>query len=252
MKLTPQMLESLGGDQVESYQAFETIEAEAWQATAPGQSARRAELARFLAAELNATDPGGKDDKGNDKPPVPRYGMRVRNQVARLLGIVATDAEVPALAAALDPFDLRESARCALDRVASPNSTDVLIAALGQVGPAFRVGVVGSLARRSGENVTRALRSLANDPDAEVRLAAADALAGMPDAANDEMLSTMSKSACRCTRSAANKARIRLAETLSRAGDTTAARRIYHSVLHSEADEPQKDAAKAALEAMRK
>lgn len=252
MDLKVEMLKSLGdADQAAAYRAYQSLEMATLAFTAPGKETMRTEMAAFLAGQLNATDPGGKDNAGKDKPPVPRYSMAVRRQIARLLGYVSGPAEVPALAAALKDLQLRESARCALDADPSPAATEALLGALHDVGPVFRVGVVGSLAGRSGEAVVKALQSLLNDEDREVRVAAADALAAIPDASSDAVLVSLSRQECRCTRDAAHKARVRLAETLARAGDKTAARRIYQEIRHGEAGEPQKQAAERGLAAMR-
>ncbi|HON68943.1 MAG TPA: hypothetical protein PLS23_20875, partial [Phycisphaerae bacterium] len=61
----------------------------------------------------------------------------------------------------------------------------------------------------------------------------------------------LSKQECRLTRQAAHRARVRLADTLARRGDTVTARKIYQDIRHSEAGEPQKKAAEIALAAMR-
>jgi HEAT repeat protein len=246
-----EMLKTLGSpDQATAYKAYQLLEMTALAYSAPDKQAPRQDMAAMLASELNATDPGGKDDKGKDKPPVQRYSMDVRRQIARLLGYVSGAAEVPALAAAMKELDLREEARCALDRNSSDEATDALLAALNEMGPRFRVGVVNSLGNRKGDKAVKALQSLVNDEDREVRIAAADALAKIPDLTSDTVLVTLSKQECRCTRQAAHKARVRLAETLAKAGDKTAARKIFQSVRHSEADEPQKKAADIGLKAL--
>jgi HEAT repeat protein len=246
-----EMLKTLGNpDQATAYRAYQSLEVTALAYTAPDKVAARKEMAAFLAAELNATDPGGKDDKGKDKPAVQRYPIAIRRQIVRLLGHVSSAAEVPALAQALNDLDLREEARCALHNNRSEEATAALIAALGEIGPRFRVGVVGSLGDRRGEAVIKSLQQLVNDEDREVRIAAADALAKMPDAAGDATLAALTKQECRCTRAAAHKARIRLAETLANAGDKNAARKILQAVRHSEADEPQKHAAEIGLKAL--
>lgn len=246
-----EMLKSLGAaDPVAAYRAYQMLEMTALAFTAPGKESPRRDMAAMLAGELNATDPGGKDDKGKDKPPVARYSIGVRRQITRLLGCVAGAPEVAALAAAIKVLDLREDARCALHLNPCEEATDALVAALGEIGPRFRVGVVGSLGERRGEKVARALAQLVNDPDLEVRIAAADALAKLPDPAGDETLVLLSKQECRCTRQAAHRARVRLAETLAAGGDKNAARKIYQSIRHSEADEPQKHAAELALKSL--
>jgi HEAT repeat protein len=252
MQARVEMLKDLdNADQAVAYKTYQMLEMTALAYTARDKAAPREEMAAFLAAELNATDPGGKDNNGNDKPPVPRYSMRVRRQIARLLGYVAGAAEVPALAAAMKDLELREEARCALDRNQSEAATEALVAALDEVGPTFRVGVAGSLAGRSGSSVTKALQALIDDEDGAVRVAAADTLATIPNADSHDVLVTLSKRECRPTRQAAHKARIRLAETLARAGDKAAARKIYQAVRHSEAGEPQKKAAGIGLDSLK-
>lgn len=251
MDLNATTLEKLDGDPAVSRQVLAELESMARQATAPGQDARRAEIASFLATELNAVRPGGKNDKGEDKPPVQRYSARVRNTIAQLLGIVGGPEQVAALALALLDLDLRESARCALDRIDSSASTSALILSLGASGPRFRAGVVNSLAARGGERVVKVLQSLVSDEDQEVRMAAVDAMAKIPDASSDAVLAGLAEAPCPCTRQAASKARIRLAEKLAQAGDGVAARRIYQAIRNSEADAAQKKAAELGLAAMK-
>ncbi|HOA71877.1 MAG TPA: HEAT repeat domain-containing protein [Phycisphaerae bacterium] len=247
-----EMLKSLGNaDPVVAYKAYYSLEMAALAFTAPGRTAVREEMATFLAGELNATDPGGKDAQGKNKPPVPRYTIAVRRQIIQLLGYVGGAAEVPALAAALKNLELREAARCALEVNPSAEATDALLAALDDVGPEFRVGVVNALGTRGGEKVVKALQGLVNDEDREVRIAAAYALARIGDAGSDATLVALSKQECRLTRQAAHRARVRLADTLARRGDTVTARKIYQDIRHSEAGEPQKKAAEIALAAMR-
>lgn len=246
-----EMLKSLGdADQAKAFKAYYALETTALAFTAPDKVAPRREMAAFLAGELNATDPGGVDDKGKEKPPVVRYSIAVRRRIARLLGYISGPAEVPALAEAIKDLDLREEARCALDRNPSDEATAALLAALNEIGPRFRVGVVGSLGDRRGEQVVKALQGLANDEDREARIAAAEALAKIPDATSDGVLVTLSKQECRCTRQAAHKARVQLAETLADSGNKAAARKVYESVRHSEAGEPQKQAAEIGLKGL--
>ena len=247
MDLTVDTLRKLDADATTSYQAYQALETAARQNTATDRAAQRGAMAAFLASELNATDPGGKTAEGKDKPPEARYSKRVRNRVAQLLGIVGDAAEVPALATAMQELELRESARCALDRNRSEAATDALIASLAEIGPDFRVGVVGSLAKRAGEKVIRALQPLVDDEDTQVRLAALEAMAVLPEPQNEAAMLKLATSPCPCTRQAAAKARVRLAETLAKAGDKLSARRIWQAVRNSDADEPQKHAAERGL-----
>jgi len=265
-----EMLKRLGDtDPVVACKTYRSLETMGLMFTAPGKSVQREDLARFLAAELNATDPGGVNGEGNKKPPVPRYSIQVRRQIARLLGYVNGPAQVPALAEAMKDLELREAARCALARNPSDEATDALLAALNEIGPEFRVGLVGSLGNRRGDNVVKRLQMLVEDFDPRVQRAAADALAGIPEPSNDLVLSALSRKSCRpvdhsglgpaarcshpdcqLTRQAAHKARVRLAETLARSGNRAAARKICQDILHGEAGEAHKKAAKIALESM--
>lgn len=266
MDLNEKNLKTLDGDQVVAFQTYEALSGDALKSTAPGKTQDRKKIAAFLAAELNATDPDnspdpedkdkgkkgkGKEEKKKEKPRIVRYSFAVRNKVIRLLGIVAGGAEVPALVTAMKELELREAARCALDRVQSKAATDALIAALKDVGPEFRVGVVGSLGDRSGNKVVKALQGLADDVDHEVRLAAFDALAKIPDAGSDAVLAAAAKCKCPVARQGAIKARVRLAETLARSGDKANARRIYEDIRRSDAaGAPQKKAAEIGIKAM--
>ncbi len=258
MDLNVSTLKKLEGDQVTVFQTYQTLADMALKSTAPGKDKDRQELAAFLASELNAMDPAppDKDDKDKkkdekkEKPPIQRYSFAIRNQIARVLGMVAGEAEVPALAAAMKELELREAARCALDRVKGNAADEALIKALEDVGPEYRVGVVGSLGDRNGDKVVKALQGLANDLDQEVRVAAFDALAKIPDASSDEVIAAAAKCKCPIARQAAVKARVRLAETLARSGDKSNARRILEDIRRSDANAPQKKAAEIGIKAM--
>ena len=52
---------------------------------------------------------------------------------------------------------------------------------------------------------------------------------------------------CARCRARANQARVRLAETLCKTGDKSAAKRIYNAIRRSDADAPKKKAAELAL-----
>src|SRR5262249_22797861 len=143
--------------------------------------------------------------------------------------------------------ETRESARWALDRVPTAAATAALVAALDQVGPEFRVGVINALGKRRTPEVQTALHRQAADADEEVRLAAAEALANFAEASNDHAIVAAGSGSPR-SKARAQKARIRLAETLRVAGNKDAAVSIYRAVLADDADKPQKKAAQQALE----
>jgi len=244
-----ELVGQLGGDQEAAFRAYKAIEDIVTRASAPENDKERAAAAADLAAELNAKTEPEKDDKGKEKPPRLIHSARVRSKIARLLGYVAADKEVPALVEALDDLDVREMARFALDRSISPKTTEALINALeDQVGPDFRTGVVNALAKRGCARSLAALKKTAeSDEDRPVRIAAVEALANFADPSNDALIAKAAKADCPKCRVRANKARMRLAETLCKAGDKSAARKIYKAICASDACPPQKKAAEMAL-----
>lgn len=250
MQTVEQLCEQLTSlDQVKVYQAKRALVQLAAAAGAPANESRRAELAAALAGQLVA---GGdtKDAQGN---PAFKHSAEVRGEIARVLSLVAGEAEVPALVAALAEFSGREMARWALARITSQAATDALVeAAIAAVGTEFRLGAIGALGRRAGSNVVEALKKCAADSegeasDVEIRLAAADALANHADPSLDAVIVEIARDADPRTQSRAAKARIRLAETLVRAGQKEAGRHIYQAIAHGHADEPQQQAARLAL-----
>jgi hypothetical protein len=167
----------------------------------------------------------------------------------RVMAYVADGAQVPVLTEAIGIYDVREMARWALDRNTSDQATVALINALDEVGPRFRVGVVGALSTREGAAVKSALKKAALDPEREVSMAAVDALSNFADASHDDVIcKAAEKSNCRQCREAAMKARIRLAETLCGAGKHDEARKIYKAVAKSDAPQAQKNAAELAMQ----
>lgn len=231
-------------DQAKVYRAKRALADLTAAAGAAGKDKERAELAASLAKIVAATKPKG----GKDKTPVPAYSARVRDEICRALAAVGGDMEAPALKQALADFESREMARFALDRMTCQAAADVLAeAALQSVGAEFRVGVVNALGRRSGSGVVDALKKCATDADPHVRLAAAEALANHADASADELLVAAGKHAGGRAALRATKARIRLAETLVRAGQKDAGKKIYQAIAQSNARAPQKKAAQQAL-----
>lgn len=245
MQSVEQLSQQLGSsDQAKVYQAKRALAELSAAAGAPGKDKERAELAAALARVEGATKP--KDEK--DKTPVPVYSAKVRGEIARVLAEVGGDMETAALKQALSDFDAREMARFALDRMTCQAAGDALAeAALTAVGAEFRVGVVNALGRRSGSTVVDALKKCAADSDPHVRLAAAEALSNFPDAAADELLVAAGKQPGPRAALRMAKARIRLAETLVRAGQKDAGKKIYEAIAQSDARAPQKKAAQQAL-----
>ena len=245
MESIEKLCEQLGSnDQVQQYRARRGLTEMTAAAGAPGKEADRAALAASLAKAIAATRPRAD----NDKTPVAVYSSRVRDELARALAEVGGDMEAPALKQELADFDAREMARFALDRMTCQAATDALAeAAIGAVGAEFRVGAVNALGRRSGSGVIDSLKKCAADAEPHVRLAAAEALANHADASADALLVAAGKQPGPRAALRMSKARLRLAGSLTKAGQKDAAKAIYQSVAQSEAGEPQKKAARQAL-----
>jgi len=236
------------GDQVVAYFAYQSLLEAVLHSSAPDQAALQADLANALGAALVAQSsqgtraPAASSASSNlflaaaARRTIPfQHPPRVRVNLARLLGYIPHEAAVPHLAKALGDPDAREMARCSLELHPSERAAEALISALDAAGTTFRVGVLNSLSRRKGAPVVAALRRAAEDTQPEVRLAALLALADFPDPSLDALLEKLPV------------ARARLAESLRASGNQPAAERLYRSILASDAEPPQKKAARLAL-----
>lgn len=234
-----ELIKQLGADQETAYKAKKALYEQVTRASAPGKEAQRGELAQALATELTAKpDP----KKGEYTYPGP-----VRTKIAYLLSFVAGEPQVMALMDALRGLDTREAARFALDFAPSEASTKALVLAVDDVGPEFRIGAIGALGRRGTPEAASVLRSVAkDDPDPKVRMAAAEELARFADPANDAVIAQAAATVCK-KRGAV--ARIRLAETLRKAGKKDAAARICKEVAAGDAPKHVKKAAEIGLKA---
>jgi HEAT repeat protein len=245
------MIEDLGNsEQVVAYKAYQGLLVAVTRAGAPGNESERAKWAELLAQELNATNPGGKDDKGKEKPPLIKHSARIRNQVARLLSYVGGENEIEALVKALDDLEVREMARFALDRNTAYGATKALVAALDRIGPRFRIGVINALAKKNGHDSVQAIRAMTADGDAEVRIAAIEALATMADPDGDQFIAKATTTGSAQDRIRAHKARVRLAEALRKSGDHTVSAGVYRAIHDSDAPAAQKKAAEIGLKAL--
>ena len=246
-----ELVAQFGGEQEAAYSAFRQVEVMVTRAGAPGKEAEKAQLAAELAGELWAMTEAKKDEKGKDVAPVTRYPVVARIKILRLLPYVAGDKEVPSIAKALGDLDLREDARCALDRIPGEQATKVLIDALDiSAGPEFRVGIVNSLGRRPSAQAMAALQRATPDSEPEVAMAAVEALANFAEPANDEFIIKATECKCPVARKRAFNARVRFAENLLKSGAKFAAKKVYQSIAASDAGPLQKSAAEKVLKAM--
>jgi len=212
-----------------------------------------AELVKELTSkvEVNVTPKKKRNNKEVKKKVKlkPAYSAGVRNKILRLLSFVTGPGQIVALTEALNDFELREMAIYALDRNKSAKATNALISALNQVGTDFRVGVVNYLSKRREGNVLGVLRKTASgDSDPEVRMAAVEALATFPEPANEDVMVKAADSDCKCIRSRAQKARVRLAETLVKHDKLEEAKNIYKAILAGDTGEAPKKAARIGLD----
>jgi len=246
------------GDQVVAYHAYQCLLEQVHLAGAPGKAEEQKLLASALGEALTArAGEGGKKPSVAGNPFLTaaasrtveyRHPARVRANLARLLGYLPHEAAVPYLKQALEDLEARGMARCSLEGFGSDAALEALTGALGAAGTTFRIGVLNSLAKRGGPRVAAALRRAAEDPHEEVRLAALEALADQPDPAHDAILGKATRGGSQRERRRAHVLRIRLAAALQSQGDRAAAARIYRAVLESDAPQPQKKAARLALE----
>lgn len=238
------LLKKMGdSDPAVAFEAYKLNQESIVNVTAPGAEDQFKEFATTLAQELNAVE--GEGDK---KKLV--HTTEVRNKICRLLGYVLHADVVPALAQALTDDNVREMARFALDFNTSDAATKALADALDGVGPDFRTGIVNALGRRKGQAALAALQKAALDHDPAVRMAAVEALANFPDPNNDLIMLRAVTETEPAMRNRACRARLRLAETLSKAGKKPAARKIYQSVRSSNAGNAQRRAAEIGLKSM--
>ncbi len=237
-------------DQRRAYRARKMLTDLAHLSAEPGKEPLRELIAGELASELNVRGPTKKDDKGNESPGDMVHTAASRVKVAYVLAECGRADAVPALVEAMKDLDVREPARFALDRNRSPEATRALIAILNDVGSRFRVGVIGALGHREGDDVLARLRKAATeDIDAEVRIAAVEVLANFPDPTNDRIIADAAQNGEPAHARRAQRARVRLAETLRNTGKTDAAADVYKGIESGNAGEAQKEAARIGLKA---
>ena len=118
---------------------------------------------------------------------LPKHSAAVRGFCCQLLNPIASDAQVPALAAALTDLEVREMVRGVLDQIPRWSRRSQLLKAFGQIGPEFRVGVVNSLGQGRWREAMVHLDPRRKDADLEIRLTALEGLANFPESENDQL-----------------------------------------------------------------
>ena len=227
-------------DQSSAFSAWQSLEQEVLRSSRPGNEAGSEIVAKAIAGALVAPKP---ERTGRNQLGASSYKPGSRRIMARMLGYIPTDAVLPQMAQAIQDLEVRDMVRCSLEANPSSAATDLLIGALDQPGSTFRAGVVNTLARRKSPKVLAALRKCAGDHQLEVRIAALEALAAIPDPSLDEILTKATHSDHLEESRRAHIARARLAATLKLANNQSAADLIANSILAGDAPDAQKKSA---------
>ncbi|MBI4604968.1 MAG: HEAT repeat domain-containing protein [Planctomycetes bacterium] len=199
--------------------AFVELERTCFQAGRPGAEAERKAVAQALAAQLEGGVP-----------------VAARVLVLRLLETCGRGEVVPAISKLLRPENdagLREGARRALEANPHPNAKRELRAALRTADGALRIGIARSLGVRRDFLAAADLIEVAEEKGNEpaVRLAALEALAEIGDVSAVSVVEAALQELKGPELAAAQRAYLRLADSLARQNERGAARRIYEKAL---------------------
>ncbi|NOY82815.1 MAG: HEAT repeat domain-containing protein [Kiritimatiellaeota bacterium] len=196
---------------------------------------RRRDLAVRLRALL--TDTAATDD--------------AKRFACRGLAVIASPADVPALAALLPDPVLSDMARYALERIPGEAAEGALIDAIAKTTGKVRIGVVNSLRERADARALPALRPLLGSTDAEIAAAAAAAAAKIGTPAALEAIHTAAGSAPLPAHGAFTEALLICAEKAA-AADSAAAAAIAEQVFRNASAPHVKAAALGALVGVRR
>lgn len=181
------------------------VRAEAWKAAGPVGAKAIAPLGPYIssqdhgiakaaqAALVNITHHAGRPGAESERKAVATelaklldasYPAHTRREVLYCLSLVATDAEIPLIAACLADEAVADDARMALDRIPGEAAANALVEALRTAPPALQARIADSLGHKGATSAISALTALArsSDPPNEVSWACLEALArlGVP------------------------------------------------------------------------
>ncbi|NQU25515.1 MAG: hypothetical protein HQ567_29880 [Candidatus Nealsonbacteria bacterium] len=199
-------------------------------AASHGDAAARAALAKQLAAVL-----------GTDAT------QAAKDYACRKLSLIASAAEVPAIAPLLTDDKLSHMARYALERMPCDEAVAAMRDALPTVKGRVKVGVINSLAVRRDAASTGALVALLKDSDAQVAGAAASALGDVGSSEAAKALSGFVAAAPDSLKLVAADAYLTCAERLVAAGKKLEALAIYKALNKPEQPKHVQNAAKRGM-----
>ncbi len=139
-----------------------------------------------------------------------------RQAVARLLGRIASDESVPALAELMKDPASADIARLALEPIPGRRADEALAGALAHSDPRVRMGALGSLGHRRSEPSIGAIARLLVASDPAVASAAADALGHIASTEAAQYLESAMPTQTGAVRQAMAEAMLRHADRLMR------------------------------------
>ena len=219
-------------DAADLQKAFDNLKSFDWDADIPKFHALLGAIEDAVPASHG--DPAARKDLETRLTAVLGTGASraAKDYVCRKLLIIGTAASVPALAALLPNKDLSHMARYALERIPVSEAAEALREALVKTSGAEKAGIAGSLGvRRDAESVSD-LSALLGDNDEMVALAAATAAGDIGTAAAAEALHTAA-TAAEPVKVRIADAQLTAAEKLLAAGDRSAAKKVYTSLVGS-------------------
>lgn len=155
----------------------------------------------------------------------PKYPVEARREVLRLLGLIAGDEEVAAIASLLRDEALAEDARLALNQIPGDAAVEALAAALEEAPGPLRERIIDSLGHRRAESATEALKSVAHRGDQETAWVCLEALATLGVAPPDVLPMGLDFTAEEHIRYVTLV--LRAADALQLKGETRAAEKLY-------------------------
>jgi HEAT repeat protein len=195
----------------------------------------RAALERIVH---HAARPGAEAERGPVaaellKLILPGNPAHLRREALHLAGFIAGDAEVAAVAACLGDADrhVAEASRLALERIPGPAALAALVESVPRAAPEQKPHLIFSISKKGNDAVASVLVGWSRSDDANVRLAALEALARLGASAGRAPLAAAIASAATPDRGRLFGEHLRLAARLAERGEVEAAREMHRVAL---------------------